>query len=236
MFKFREINKTTYEMFLNRELWCASPISLNDPFDSQFDYHAFSKKIAQLTKNKPRPLDINELTQHAKNTIENLGICSFSQKKNNQLMWSHYADEHRGLCIEFDVREILNRNSDLSFAFVNYQSELPELKLAEEFIVALESLKKGFDNIASDEFRKILKTKSIDWSYESEARIIKLEYGVIKFSPECILSISFGLRTSKKDILNIRKLLNHKDYSHVKWFRAKKSSINYDLDFERIID
>ena len=36
------------------------------------------------------------------NTANNIGVISFTVDKYSQLMWSHYADSHRGVCIEFE--------------------------------------------------------------------------------------------------------------------------------------
>ncbi|WP_442496838.1 DUF2971 domain-containing protein [Methylobacter sp. sgz302048] len=33
------------------------------------------------------------------------GVLSLAEKWNCPLMWSHYADEHRGLCVEYDLSE-----------------------------------------------------------------------------------------------------------------------------------
>ncbi|HCH4312376.1 TPA: DUF2971 domain-containing protein [Vibrio parahaemolyticus] len=231
MFKFREINKTTYEIFLNSELWCASPTSLNDPFDAQFDYQIFGEKVSLLLGDQQYA---NALAQNVKGIFENFGICSFSRSKDNQVMWAHYADEHKGLCIEFDITKVVEENSGLSLAHVNYQSELPELKLVEDRTNSSAGAISVTGAINQDIFKKILATKDVTWSYEEETRIIKPEYGVIKFSPKCVLSISFGLRTSAKDITNVKRLLSGGAYAHVKWFREKKSMVNYSLDFEEI--
>ncbi|MBK7525892.1 MAG: DUF2971 domain-containing protein [Saprospiraceae bacterium] len=29
------------------------------------------------------------------------GVCSFTTNNNNILMWSHYANNHKGICLEF---------------------------------------------------------------------------------------------------------------------------------------
>ena len=34
---------------------------------------------------------------------DSLNICSFSGTKQSIIMWSHYADQHRGYCIEYDT-------------------------------------------------------------------------------------------------------------------------------------
>ena len=66
------------------------------------------------------------------------------------LMWSHYADHHRGICLEFD------KDSDLigMSLQVRYRDTYPELLPQNRDVLAL------------------VLTKSSDWSYEQEFRII----------------------------------------------------------------
>ncbi len=82
------------------------------------------------------------------------------------LMWSHYADNHRGICLEFgtDIRLF-------GSAFeVMYRSEYP----------------KWAPNLVAERGVEILLTKSDDWKYEREFRIIGLGQKVSRpseFSP-----------------------------------------------------
>jgi hypothetical protein len=71
------------------------------------------------------------------------------------LMWSHYARNHTGICLEFSVR------SDVMCAAlrVAYCDSYPSLTLAGE----------GLEHILP------LLTKSADWSHESEFRLIAQE-------------------------------------------------------------
>ena len=39
-------------------------------------------------------------------------LKSFSEEKDNLLMWSHYGDNHKGLCIEYDLKHILNQQDN----------------------------------------------------------------------------------------------------------------------------
>jgi hypothetical protein len=50
--------------------------------------------------------------------METRGILSLSATWSSPLMWSHYADEHRGICIEYDTTEVPHPNP----AAVNYRS------------------------------------------------------------------------------------------------------------------
>lgn len=42
-----------------------------------------------------------KIIQSYLNALKPFGCCSFSTNPKNLLMWSHYADEHKGLCIEY---------------------------------------------------------------------------------------------------------------------------------------
>lgn len=76
----------------------------------------------------------------------------------NLLMWSHYADNHRGICLEFSTR-----NAVLCCATqVEYCSAFP--------IVRLYS-KSEYDNLVP------LLTKADVWSYEREYRLVAQERG-----------------------------------------------------------
>ncbi len=37
-------------------------------------------------------------------------ICSFSEASDSLLMWSHYADHHRGFCIEYNLESLVDPN------------------------------------------------------------------------------------------------------------------------------
>ena len=78
------------------------------------------------------------------------GVLSFSSKWNNPLLWSHYADKHKGICLGFDVVA-----ADENTIYVEYANERlpPPLKLDASFALNL------------------LRTKFAGWEYEGEVRI-----------------------------------------------------------------
>ena len=39
-----------------------------------------------------------------------LKICSFSATAESIIMWSHYADQHRGFCVEYDLQSLPAEN------------------------------------------------------------------------------------------------------------------------------
>lgn len=79
---------------------------------------------------------------------EKRGLLCFSEDWRNPVLWSHYADKHRGLCLGFDLRvDLLKR-----VTYVN--SRLPKPKELDEAFV-----------------EKLLFTKFAHWSYEAEYRV-----------------------------------------------------------------
>jgi len=96
---------------------------------------------------------------------EHNGINCFSKSWNNLLMWAHYANKHKGLCLGFDIPDEL-------VCEVNYTMELPS---ADEFFRELSTSTNLLTHI--DEFKKkFMLTKSSDWNHEEEYRaFLKLE-------------------------------------------------------------
>src|SRR5262252_300566 len=80
-------------------------------------------------------------------------IYCLSTRPDCPLMWGHYADHHRGVCLEFNVQ-----TPDFCQAIqVDYSSEYPQFSLA--------------DGTDISPFH----SKSADWSYEREYRLIAQE-------------------------------------------------------------
>lgn len=87
-------------------------------------------------------------------TSGKLGLLCFSKNWRNPVLWSHYADQHRGICLGFDVpADCLDK--------VEY---VPHRLRFEQLIPSDEQL------------LELLRTKYKDWAYEAEfRRILRLE-------------------------------------------------------------
>ena len=89
------------------------------------------------------------------------GICNryrvycLSEKPDSPLMWAHYTDAHQGVCLEFDARTApFTRQS--AATKVEYREVYP----------AYDVVTVGYEPLV---------TKSADWSYEAEWRVIAEE-------------------------------------------------------------
>lgn len=127
--------------------------------------------------------------------VKNIGIFSMTENVNQQLMWAHYADSHKGMAIGFEVSEN-SKLADSRFCLkVNYIDEIasfigPQLKT--DLLIGAQY---KFQKVSIDDptFRAVVSTKVTDWSYEEEWRYIELTSGSHK-CPAKIKEIVFGLR------------------------------------------
>lgn len=130
------------------------------------------------------------------------GQKCFTPDNANILMWSHYANSHSGICLEFDT---LNDPAFFIYPInVIYSEEYPELEFTD----------RKFAN-------KVLRTKSKDWEYEQEVRIYKIQNGYHKFIPQSLRSVTFGCNASEdkqSQIVDISRR-NH-CLAHVSFFKC----------------
>lgn len=102
-----------------------------------------------------------------------VNLCSFSAINNSLLMWSHYSDNHKGFCIEYDL-ELLDASHPFRHNLypVVYSSKLYGLRLYAEKLVA----------VNRQEFTPMLPLLAMlhkfdGWQYEEEWRMI-FEQGI----------------------------------------------------------
>lgn len=85
-----------------------------------------------------------------------LGFVCFSERMSSPVMWAHYADNHRGVCLEFDV------TAENIFK-VTYKSR----KLFKG--ISLETYR---NHVNHGNIREVYGTKAKDWAYEKEWRLL----------------------------------------------------------------
>lgn len=75
------------------------PTALNDPFEASFCSKSLNELAANFDETTAYDPEYGELSfsQYIEKRMNNIGIVSLSENKENLLMWAHYADEHKGL-------------------------------------------------------------------------------------------------------------------------------------------
>lgn len=105
----------------------------------------------------------------------------------NRLMWSHYADSHRGFCIEYDYNSLTeDEMASLPLPIV-YTKERPLLT----WKAALDNTPENISE-ATAQITLGLLTKDNEWKYENEWRILVSSKGSTEFKMPKISCIYLG--------------------------------------------
>lgn len=153
-------------------------------------------------------------------------ISCFSEDVNSILMWSHYAYNHTGFCIEYDFTQC-DENDVLTRDLypVNYTKKL--------FDIA--------DYVQENDVNKLFTTysaitKSDEWNYENEWRLV-LTYGKDK-------AVSFNLEAVKPTAIYLGAKINEEDRKTVidisrrkglRVFQMKLSSTEFKLVYDEVL-
>lgn len=141
--------------------------------------------------------EIQKLEMEINKLIDSYAFLSLSAKNNSNLMWSHYANSHRGFCIEF-------RSEYIPADKVLYQDSIPQIELAK--ILAMPPvIPDSEDPHIGKKIWHALRTKLNEWDYEEEYRFqydkkLKPEEKFMKvpYTPDFLESVIFGCRTPQK--------------------------------------
>ncbi len=134
-------------------------------------------------------------------------------------MWSHYADGHKGLCLEFDTSgEYIFEGKD--YWEVNYPPDNHYQKFFEE------------DKDARDTLLGLALTKSIEWRHEREYRVFQNYPGLYPFNPKTLTGVVFGYYASDANKATVRRLLSPDLFPYVRLGQASLGQETYALNVE----
>ncbi len=150
--------------------------------------------------------------EHARFITEAVGVLCVCKKRDDILMWSHYADSHRGVCLEFD-------------SMSKFMAHAQEVRYSEtrEPIRAYHETKQQM-------MEKALLTKSSRWAYEDEYRLLRYEGGpgLVEFRPHNLTGIILGANADKA-IGDLVKGWIAERVEPVTLYRASVSSTEYKI-------
>ncbi|NJA06670.1 DUF2971 domain-containing protein [Methylococcaceae bacterium WWC4] len=243
-YKFRPINKWLIESIVHRTIFAPRPADLNDPFDCQVDLEKVFERAISISSGEKQKFirsfyENKEFIENWKKEISSKGVYSFSlinsEILSEPLMWSHYADEHRGVCIEYIlnkkfITENLMSEDDVNHLVVCNSVEYQGNGFVECILKAPQDLK----TFAEVLLRKYLLTKSPSWHYEKEGRLVLRQSGSINLPNESLRRVYFGLRSSESDIKLITELA--RAYSGCNSFhKVTKGNGDYELISKEIV-
>lgn len=136
----------------------------------------------------------------------------------NSLMWSHYGDSHRGICLQFQV-----------FRYPLILSRLVRVSYSDSF-PTINWISPGFEQ----ECLYAATNKHSHWSYENEWRHIQLNSAgsYLHFEPSFLSGIVLGAKISETSVREITRILARRDQvglPPLKKYRAETKPDSYQI-------
>lgn len=215
LYKYKNCNYSHLRnLLVDSCFYMSSRHQLNDPFDVRssiefgnggIDRSKYLNKIFKenKTRHKDRKLiskrlDSRERIQeaiktHLERAVDTTGVHSFATSPKNLLLWSHYADSHKGVCLIYETAKDLD--TFIMALPVGYSKSFPVINYTPE--------------IEGDLIKKAFLTKAIDWQYEKERRIFRRNSAghYMAFSPRALVGLILGANISSTDEAMVRDLL-----------------------------
>ena len=234
-FKYRAVNKNLIDSLVNSYLYFSHPSNLNDPFDCQVDIrkstnYAISKVPSGLKSDIPTRISkLNGFIDEIQRRMTVIGVCSFSLTLEEPLLWAHYADEHRGICLFYEFPEdfILDRTNEIVGVS---DIEYGENPLSDWFIdIIPDQIEDGFyDYFTTELLKRVLIIKASGWNYEQECRIIRQKAGPLSVPKEFLKQVCFGMNVSDSDKNLISKIVDSSGYA-VNYCQIVKTECDFGI-------
>ncbi|MCA2015891.1 DUF2971 domain-containing protein [Vibrio tritonius] len=157
------------EFFQNKLVRASSNESLNDPFENRLSQQYLIDMILRLHLCRPvSKKDAVDFLKYNKGAVDNAvyclfspyGVSSFTETRDNLLMWAHYAEQHKGMVVGFD-----SNHEFFTSKYIN-EDNSHEGKLC-RVLYRKERLCK-----VDDYLMDVFIHKSEEWSYEKEHRMV----------------------------------------------------------------
>ncbi len=248
LYKYRSVDPSAADSInrlkdtlVRSRLWLSSPMDFNDPFDVSAKVVAsgtpkerrdrlddwlkqqrlpWKERKRQLREHMKEPVEEFEkkLSIAFRKGQEDVGVFSFAGNPRDILMWSHYAKDHTGICIQFERARDLKV---LSHAVpVKYSADYPIVNWFKNFPTSLGIM---------------MLQKHEGWAYEQEQRMVFPGFArkFRQFDPAAVIGIIFGCRCSeliRESVLDVLKERKAAGLPDVKLYRALKNDSKYQID------
>lgn len=226
----------------------ANSINKNGLVDREEYLNRLKKELTISKDVLDSATEIVRQSVHSRQMAQEIKIICFSKPEDRNadaLMWSHYANHWKGVRLGFSLLYDIHNEIDFKLSTtpyilepIRYSDKRPTLDLSQ--INTLVN-----DPVYTDFFRKALITKSLEWSYESEWRLMVdrpravVRYGnnkemlFWKFHPFLLKSIDLGPGVYKEDENELLSFIQI-NYPHVKVNRVILDEIQYQHKYESI--
>lgn len=247
LYKYRSIEPDNTEsvqklrsLIVEDRIWMASPSSLNDPQDMDFtiienpnleDRRRWAKensgllaamppakRLQMLQRIKRARMTPSQISSFKSDQQEHLGVFCASQNPRSDLLWTHYADSHRGISVQLAPYE------DELFLFaqpVRYTSSFPTVTVP----------------TPKDRVQDHYLYKSPSWSYETEWRVVApVQNCFVQLRAHAISGVILGARSNdavRKCVADLCAERSQLQKPALQVYRSKLKSGRYGVSIMR---
>ena len=180
VYKYYSDTNLNLEALRDNKMWYSAPCAFNDVFDCEVtvDEGKLFNSIMQtypgmqgVRIGSPMWIKMKAQANSSAKEMRNMftqmrsqmGITCLSELDDSLLMWAHYAINHYGMCVEYELMEI-NRQLQFTPVPIIYSEE----RVCFDSL-NVETIEKDITKV----FLESLTSKSPEWGYEKEWRIIR---------------------------------------------------------------
>ena len=204
-----------------------------DNFGSPHDRHQLLSNMSVGQEILEDPAFIETAQVENRHEVESWGVCCLSAVPPQEiLMWSHYADHHRGFCLVFSNELskyffVKGKPKDrdkgpaiLAPSEVTYDDEYPVLNCIRDQPKAMAE--------------KAIFRKAKPWEYEKEWRMVDINgQGKLQFPSQYLTGVIFGCKMSNEHKGKIRVWCKDRQPA-IKYYQARESLNSYRLHIDEI--
>lgn len=235
LYKYCPIGKNQLNALAQKKMWYSKPAGFNDPFDTRFHVkgnrysyeqetdaeklkYIFEKNMSNAIAYKQ--VSLEEELDHFRRGIEDLGILSLADSNKNLLMWSHYAEDHKGMCLEFERKD--------GGPLADFDSTQPIFYTDNHPTLSPKSLLDRAATLSNK--KRILYSKSKHWEYEKEWRHIVENGNKLHRWPAPLKAVYFGCKVDESDINLVKNVIaDHQ----INFYVGKQYSSKFGIYFDK---
>lgn len=258
LYKYRSFNSYWRSILFDGLVYLPESSTLNDPFDCHIyvDIKKFSDFMNGFASKYVFPgiplTDIEKvynprmkynLDKEYNSTRKNILLTCFSETVNSILMWAHYADSHKGFCIEYDTEKIdieyrrflfpvIYQREVYDYTDIAIMNDLSYTKYME--IIKMQGIETEYElkDVTNNALIPML-IKAQEWYYEREWRIVvpSLIFGsnehLINLG-NAISSIYFGANFDENG-MDMNEIINWAKDKKINVYKMDKEPSKYEL-------
>jgi hypothetical protein len=233
---FHVVNPFLRSLLRDHAIWFAPSTQFNDPWDAGGavsilkNNSTIEEPILKLLFGEEQFAEVvhlpdqdryQQIEDKLRDVFSLLRFACFTKRYNSNPMWAHYADNHRGVCLQFrflrpppkDIgAEYLIDPEFTGYYAVRYKEDFTRVPDLNDIGSAIE----------------VMHTKHPDWAYEHEVRFIKMgdpQYpgvgGIVRFYKASLTAVIMGCKVPRALWRVVDVMLGHYGYEQTELVTAQ---------------